>query len=173
MVFEHPYTSKWGKSTFLQFLLTPILDEEGQVSLVQLMIEDISERKQAEARIRKLNRMLQVISQVNETLVRAVDESELMQQVCQILVEVGGYRLAWIGLARQDKRKSVTAEAVAGFDEGYVEQPRHHLGEFQAAGVAPLAQPSAPASQRWSRMSRPIPALPPGARLPWRAAMLP
>jgi PAS domain S-box-containing protein len=120
MVFEHPYTSKWGKSSFIQFLLTPIMDAEGQVSLVQLMIEDISERKQAEAQIRKLNRMLQVISQVNEALVRAVDEGGLMQQVCQILVEVGGYRLAWIGLARQDKRKTVTQQAVAGFDEGYV-----------------------------------------------------
>jgi PAS domain S-box-containing protein len=122
MVFEHPYTSKWGKSSFLQFLLTPILDEEGQVSLVQIMIEDISDRKQAESRIHKLNRMLLVISQVNETLVRAVDEGELMQKVCKILVEVGGYRLAWIGLARQDKRKSVTVEAVAGFDEGYIER---------------------------------------------------
>jgi PAS domain S-box-containing protein len=122
MVFEHPYTSKWGKSSFIQFLLTPILDEDGQVSLVQLMIEDISERKQAEARIHKLNRMLQVISQVNEALVRAVDEGGLMQQVCQILVEMGGYRMAWIGLAEQDEARSVRPAAVAGIDEGYVER---------------------------------------------------
>jgi PAS domain S-box-containing protein len=120
MMFEHSYTSKWGKSSFIQFFLTPILDEVGRISLVQLMMEDISQRKQAETQIRKLNRMLQVISQANETLVRVTDEGELMQQVCQILVDVGGYRLAWIGLAGTDLDRAVTPMAVAGFDEGYV-----------------------------------------------------
>jgi PAS domain S-box-containing protein/putative nucleotidyltransferase with HDIG domain len=122
IVAEHPYTSKWGKSIFIQYYVTPILDEARRVILVQVMFEDITERKQAEGQIRNLNRMLQVISQANEALVRAVDEGELMQRVCQILVEVGGYRLAWIGLASQDAAKTVHPVAVAGFDSDYVDR---------------------------------------------------
>jgi PAS domain S-box-containing protein len=121
MAFEHLYTSKWGKTSFIHFYLTPILDDDRRVSLVQIMIEDITERKQAEARIRNLNRMLQAISQANEALVRAANESDLMQQVCQILVEVGGYRMAWIGLAEQDETRLVKPAAVAGFNEGYLD----------------------------------------------------
>jgi PAS domain S-box-containing protein/putative nucleotidyltransferase with HDIG domain len=120
IVAEHTYTSKWGKSVFIQYYGTPILDENQRVILVQVLIEDITARKQSEGQIRKLNRMLQVISQANEALVRAVDEGELMQRVCQILVDVGGYRLAWIGMARQDEARTVSAVAVAGFDAGYV-----------------------------------------------------
>jgi GAF domain-containing protein len=44
-----------------------------------------------------------------------------MQQVCQILVEVGGYRLAWIGLAEQINGKRVHPVAAAGKDVSYLQ----------------------------------------------------
>lgn len=111
---ETPYISQWGKSIYVHYYLTPILNGSGGVSQVQILMEDISERKRSEARIRKLNRMLQVTSQVNQALVRVTDESELMQQVCQILVEVGGYRLAWISMTEQDNGKSMQLVAATG-----------------------------------------------------------
>jgi hypothetical protein len=42
--------------------------------------------------------------------------------MCRILVDVGGYRMAWIGLAEHDQDKTVGVAAVAGHDEGYVQQ---------------------------------------------------
>ena len=45
---EQSYTSKWGKSVYAQYRMTPILDFSEQLSQVQVIIEDITERKQAE-----------------------------------------------------------------------------------------------------------------------------
>jgi signal transduction histidine kinase len=79
------------------------------------------ERKQAQEQIRKLNRTLQVINGANQALVRATEETELLQHICQIIVDVGGYRLAWVGLAEQDEAKTVRPVAAAGHDEGYLD----------------------------------------------------
>ena len=122
LVAECPYTSKWGKTIFMHYYLTPILDGNGRAGQVQVLLQDITERKRSEALIHKLNRMHLVTSRVNQSLVRVTDEVEWMQQVCQILVDVGGYRLAWIGLAEQDEGRSVRPVAAAGQDVSYIHE---------------------------------------------------
>lgn len=119
---ECPYTSKWGKTIYVHYYLTPILNGNGKTNQVQVLLQDITEHKRSDVLIHKLNRMHQVTSQVNQSLVRVTDESEWMQQVCQILVDVGGYRLAWIGLAEQDEGKRVRPVAAAGTDVSYIHE---------------------------------------------------
>lgn len=114
LVGERPYTSKWGRSAYIQYYMAPITDADGQVTLVQILLEDITERKKAEEKICKLNRMLQVTSHVNQVLIRAVQEKELMQSVCQILIGIGGYQLAWIGLIDPNDEGKVIPTASAG-----------------------------------------------------------
>ena len=79
------------------------------------------ERKQAEGQIRNLNRTLQVINEVNQALVRATEEAELLQHICQIIVDVGGHRMAWVGLAEQDEAKTVRPVAAAGHGLAYLD----------------------------------------------------
>src|SRR5262249_26618782 len=62
-----------------------------------------------------------VLSRCNEALIRAVDETTLLQQVCRIIVEEAGYRMCWVGIAENDTAKSVRPVARAGFDEGFVD----------------------------------------------------
>jgi|GEM_PF-2142237 len=99
----------------------PVFDAHGHVARVAIFARDITERKRAEEQIRKLNRTLQMINEVNQTLVRATEEADLLQRVCQIIVELGGYRLAWVGWAEQDEAKSVRPTAWAGHDAGYLD----------------------------------------------------
>ncbi|WP_066339954.1 EAL domain-containing protein [Azohydromonas lata] len=73
------------------------------------------------AELRRVNRTLRVLSQCNETLVRATDEAELVQLICRHVVEMGGYRLAWVGEARHDPRRSIAPLALAGVDKDYVD----------------------------------------------------
>jgi len=62
------------------------------------VIQDISERKQAEIRIRRLNRVYAVLSQTNTLIVRVQQREELFRGACRIAIEQGGFRMAWIGL---------------------------------------------------------------------------
>ena len=81
---------------------------------------DITNRKEIEAELQRLNRGLRTLSEVNRAVVRAVGEEELMHDICNTITGCGGYRMAWIGLSRQDKRKSIESVALSGEGEEYV-----------------------------------------------------
>ena len=57
---------------------------------------DVTERLQAQEQIHCANRALRVLSESGEALIRATDEPDLLRQMCKKLVEIGGYRLAWV-----------------------------------------------------------------------------
>lgn len=96
-------------------------DDTGKVVGVFAAARDVTERKYAEALLRHTNRALLAVSSCNQALIRATDESELLQQICRIIVETAGYRLCWVGYAEQDAAKIVRPVAQAGFEEGYLQ----------------------------------------------------
>ena len=69
----------------------------------------------------KANRSLLTLSECNQVLVRAEGEAELIGDVCRILVEIGGYRLAWVGYAEQDEEKTVRPAGHRGHEAGYLD----------------------------------------------------
>jgi PAS domain S-box-containing protein len=75
---------------------------------------------QAEAELLRVNRTLRMLSNCNQALVRSPSEQQLLDAVCRIAVEHGGYRMAWVGFAGNDTAKSVRPVAQAGFEEGYL-----------------------------------------------------
>jgi PAS domain S-box-containing protein len=96
----------------------------GEFQSLRIYATDITERKQAEHALQRLNRTLKTLSSANQMLVRAKSEPDLLRDMCRVLVEVGGYRMAWIGIAEHDEAKSVRVAAVAGHNLGYIEQAR-------------------------------------------------
>ena len=94
----------------------------GQVTDYLGIVIDISERKHAEQALQRVNRQLGMISECNQALIRASDESELLNTVCEIVVQVGAYRMAWVGYAENDAAQSVRPVAHAGHASGYLEQ---------------------------------------------------
>ncbi len=81
---------------------------------------DITERKHAEETLRRLNRELRAISNCNQVLLRATDERSLLEEICRIVCEEAGYRMAWVGYAEHDEAKSVRPVAWTGAEEGYL-----------------------------------------------------
>lgn len=68
--------------------------------------------------LQKVNRALKTLSAGNRTLVRAVDERALLESMCRVIVDVGGYRFAWVGYAEQDEHKTLRPVAQQGFEGG-------------------------------------------------------
>ena len=52
----------------------------------------------SQAGLERVNRALKVLSRFNHGLVQISSEGDLAAELCRTLTEVGGYRLAWIGL---------------------------------------------------------------------------
>lgn len=94
---------------------------EPQQKNVAVLFNDITERKRAEVELRRVNRALKTLTECNEAMVRASEESDLLERVCRLLAEEGGHRLVWVGYADQDEAKSVRPVAHAGFEEGYLD----------------------------------------------------
>ncbi len=82
---------------------------------------DITDRKRAEEELHRVNRALKTISECNQALVRATTETELLNNICQILVNVGNYHFAWIGYPQPTPEKQIIPVAKAGFEAGYLE----------------------------------------------------
>ena len=62
------------------------------------LVRDVTEHKQAERRIRQLNRVQAMLSGINSLIVRTRDRAELFKEACRIAIEHGGFAMAWIGL---------------------------------------------------------------------------
>jgi response regulator RpfG family c-di-GMP phosphodiesterase len=82
---------------------------------------EVGVRKQAEEELSRINLELTMLSQCVHAVVRASDEQELMQEVCRIIIEVGGYEMAWVGFAELDEQKSVKPVAWMGKNDGFLE----------------------------------------------------
>lgn len=70
--------------------------------------------------LKRINRLYSMITAINETIVHANDETSLYNDVCRIAVDIGGFRMSWIGLVDEADQK-VTPVAMAGTVDGYLD----------------------------------------------------
>ena len=90
------------------------------ISLLANLAWEIAERKRVDEALHRMNRELQAISDCNQVLMRAEDELTLLNDVCRIVCDEPGYRMAWVGYAERDDAKTVRPVAWAGVEDGYL-----------------------------------------------------
>lgn len=61
-------------------------------------LQDVTEQKRIEARVRLLMRTHAVLSGINTLIVRVRSRDELFREACRIAVEAGAFEMAWIAM---------------------------------------------------------------------------
>ena len=103
----------------------------------QVLAIDITERLRTEDDLRRMGRAQRLLSACNEALVRATSETALLQEICQIAVDIGGYRMGWVGFALNDEAQTIEPVAHAGYNNRYLEQLQLSWSENSAFGRGP------------------------------------
>jgi signal transduction histidine kinase len=85
-----------------------------------LTLRKAQQQLSLERELQRVNRALRATTVCAQVIVHAESEPAMLEQICRVIVEAGGYRMAWIGFAEDDEQKTVRPVAVAGYDEGYV-----------------------------------------------------
>jgi PAS domain-containing protein len=62
-------------------------------------------------------------------LVHTEDENELIQKMCDVLMDAGEYQMAWVGYAESDDAKNVRLVAQAGDTDGYLNSAQISWGD--------------------------------------------
>ena len=88
---------------------------------------DLTEHKRAEAGLRNVTKLYAFLSQINQAVVRIKDREELFRTICQVAIEFGRFRMAWIGLV-DETAGNVRPVAQAGQDGGYLDVLTVSLG---------------------------------------------
>ncbi len=111
---------------------------------------DVTRRIQAEAEARHVGRLLHTLSEVNQFITRARDESRLIEEVCRVAVETGGLR-ASLAAMRDEVTEDFWLHAGKGFNGDMPDDWLPHLVAdhviLPGGGAYPLRQPlSAPSA---------------------------
>ena len=145
----------------------PEFSGDGTLKQVVVNFYDITKRRMAEqARLRSA-RALRLVTDTNITLARSDNEQHLLDAICQLICERGGYLMAWIGYAQNDADHSVRPVAQWGFDDGYLDSVQVSWSASSAYGQGPTGIAIRSGVTQVNRNYQTNPAM-----APWREAAL-
>ena len=122
-----------GERRWVSISGEPVFDIAGKFTGYRGVGKDITERKRAEVRISRLNRVYAVLSGINSLIVRVRDRDELFREACRVVVEDGKFTRAWIGTVERET-KHVSLVVSCGVDAKFVEGVVAKLNDPKFAG---------------------------------------
>lgn len=108
----------------------------GKVRGVFGIARDISDRKDAELRLRRLSGFYNALAQTNQAIMHAESADALLERACEIVVRHGGVSGAWIGLLNADGWLRVAAEH--GMAKAYLGGLRISIDGQEEEGHGPV-----------------------------------
>jgi diguanylate cyclase (GGDEF)-like protein len=91
---------------------------------------DRSERREAEARLKRLNRLYAMVTGISAAMVRVRDRADLFNRACHTAVEHGEFDMAWIAVIDRDQNRFVPV-AWAGQDEPAMSVIKAHFASSE------------------------------------------
>jgi diguanylate cyclase (GGDEF)-like protein/PAS domain S-box-containing protein len=120
---ETELLSRCGRAIAVSQVILAHKSADGNLEFLSTIMRDITERKQADLKIERLNRIYAVLSGINSLIVRVDSREELYTEACRITVEKGAFRMAWIGMIDP---QTLDGSVVGWFggQEGYIDKIR-------------------------------------------------
>ncbi|MBD3671417.1 MAG: response regulator [Gammaproteobacteria bacterium] len=121
VTFEREIPDNLGIKRTMWGRLIPKYDERDRVDGVYAIMSDVTSRVEDRKHLERVNRALRTLTKINETIIHAVDEVRLYEDVCNILASEGGYQLVWLGMVENVDNKNVINVAHAGEEVSYLD----------------------------------------------------
>ncbi len=104
----------------------------------RLLLDSIAERVghitelwQADEMLKRKTRLIRMLNNCNQVLLKPQDEDGILREVCRICVEDGKYHRAWVGYIKDGTEKDVRPVAKFGFEDGLLESLKITRDETQ------------------------------------------
>lgn len=97
----------------------PVHNDAGEYLYSLHILEDITRIKQLDKSVRRTKLALKLSAVCIREMLHANDDLQMLQTVCRMAVESGGYRIAWVGYAGQDENKTVRPVVFSGYESGF------------------------------------------------------
>lgn len=128
-----------GKRRQTEFILTPILDDTEKVEYLLASGQDVTERKKSELELASANRTLRLLSSIKELLTQNITESVFLEKICDLIVNVGGYGMAWIGYC-DDLKKTIKPVSYCGNGTAGLADMKFSVNTHNNAGRTPAGE---------------------------------
>jgi PAS domain S-box-containing protein len=76
-----------------------------------VILRDVTERVEQQTEIERLSRLYSALGHINQVIARTPHRDELFRRVCDVLVDQGGFRMAWIGWEGAEQRLLPVAQS--------------------------------------------------------------
>lgn len=133
---EYELIRKDGSTFTVLLSASAEYDAAGRFVKTRSTLHDITARKQSEHELQRLNRLYTLLSRANQAIVRIDDLDLLLETICRIAVEDGGFVMAWAGRVEEG---CITPYAHWGKEDGYLEQVRIVIAD-RALGAGPTGE---------------------------------
>ncbi|MCG8668428.1 MAG: EAL domain-containing protein [Pseudomonadales bacterium] len=96
----------------------------------ELLVVVLKPASGEQGRMARLNQIYSVLSETNKIVANSQTRTDLFESICNIAVEMGGFRMAWIGI---NHGKQIIPVAHYGDDQGYLKQIKVTIDEQDTA----------------------------------------
>lgn len=114
-----------GLRHWYEVSLSPIGHGSRSLAMVHVR-RNITERKAAQEKSELFNRLYTVLSQTNKVIADAESRQQMFEDICEIAVKQGGFKMSWIGLINDN---NVKPQAYAGDETGYLSEINIRLND--------------------------------------------
>ena len=95
---ENTILTRSGERRLIRWSNSLLRSIQGEVVGIASIGEDITQQQRSDIHIKRLSRVYAVLSEISALIVRVPDRRELFNEACRIAVDVGGFKMAWIGV---------------------------------------------------------------------------